>query len=227
MYDKKIRKQLMSIYRALFRAYGPQHWWPGDSPFEVLVGAVLTQNTSWANVEKAVANLKRERVLTFSRMFHIAPRKLAMLIRPSGCFNIKTKRLRHLLLFIHTHYSDSLARMFSTDPARLRQQLLEVNGIGPETADSILLYAGEKPFFVVDAYTKRVFSRQGLIADNADYRAVQGLFMNNLDHNAMFYNEYHALIVRLGKEHCKKTRPLCSDCPINPQCHRPVLDSET
>jgi endonuclease-3 related protein len=227
MYDKKIRKQLMSIYRALFRAYGPQHWWPGDSPFEVLVGAVLTQNTSWANVEKAIANLKRERVLTFSRMFHVAPRKLALLIRPSGYFNIKTKRLRHLLLFIHTHYSGRLARMFSADPARLRQQLLEVNGIGPETADSILLYAGEKSFFVVDAYTKRVFSRQGLIADSTGYDAVQGLFMNNLAHNAMFYNEYHALIVRIGKEHCKKTRPLCSDCPINPQCLGRVLDPET
>jgi endonuclease-3 related protein len=220
MYDKKIRKQLMSIYHTLFRAYGPQHWWPGDSPFEVLVGAVLTQNTSWANVEKAIANLKRERVLTFSRMFHVAPGKLALLIRPSGYFNIKAKRLRHLLLFIHTHYSDSLTRMFSADPARLRRQLLDVNGIGPETADSILLYAGEKPFFVVDAYTKRVFSRQGLIADNADYHAVQGLFMDNLIHNTMFYNEYHALIVRIGKEHCKKTRPLCSDCPISRQCFK-------
>jgi endonuclease-3 related protein len=225
MFDKEIRKQLASIYQLLFRAYGPQHWWPGDTPFEVLVGAVLTQNTSWANVEKAIANLKRERVLTFSRMFNAAPGKLALLIRPSGYFNIKTKRLRHLLLFIHTHYSDSLERMFSADPARLRQQLLDVNGIGPETADAILLYAGEKPFFVVDAYTKRIFSSQGLIADNADYRAVQGLFMGNLTQNARFYNEYHALIVRIGKDHCKKMKPLCSDCPIHPQCRKHVLDS--
>jgi endonuclease-3 related protein len=227
MYDKKIRKRLMSIYHALFRAYGPQHWWPGDTPFEVLVGAVLTQNTSWANVENAIANLKRERILTFSRMINAAPGKLARLIRPSGFFNVKTKRLRHLLLFIHTKYSGRLTRMFAADPARLRQQLLEVNGIGPETADSILLYAGEKPFFVVDAYTKRIFSRQGLIADNADYGVVQGLFMENLAHNARFYNEYHALIVRLGKDHCKKARPLCSDCPIHQKCRKRVLYSET
>jgi len=217
----------MSIYRALFRAYGPQHWWPGDTPFEVLVGAVLTQNTSWTNVEKAIANLKRERVLTFSRMLSVAPGKLALLIRPSGYYNIKTKRLRNLLLFINTNYSDSLVRMFSADPARLRQQLLEVNGIGQETADSILLYAGEKPFFVADAYTKRIFSRQGLLADTADYRTVQGLFMDNLTQNASFYNEYHALIVRIGKDHCKKVKPLCSDCPIHTKCRKRVADSET
>jgi len=217
----------MSIYRALFRAYGPQHWWPGNTPFEVLVGAVLTQNTSWTNVEKAIANLKQERVLTFSRMLNVAPGKLALLIRPSGYFNIKTKRLRNLLLFIHTNYSGSLVRMFSADPARLRQQLLEVNGIGQETADSILLYAGEKAFFVADAYAKRIFSRQGLIADNADYSIVQGLFMDNLTQNASFYNEYHALIVRIGKDHCKKVKPLCSDCPIHPKCRNRVTDSET
>jgi endonuclease III related protein len=225
MYDKKIRKQLMSIYGALFRAYGPQHWWPGDTPFEVLVGAVLTQNTSWTNVEKAIANLKRERVLTFSRMLSVAPGKLALLIRPSGYFNIKTKRLRNLLLFIHNSYSGSLVRMFSADPARLRQQLLEVNGIGQETADSILLYAGEKPFFVADAYTKRIFSRQGLILANADYKTVQDLFMDNLTQNASFYNEYHALIVKIGKVHCKKVKPICSDCPIHPKCRKRVKDS--
>jgi len=215
----------MSIYRALFRAYGPQHWWPGDTPFEVLVGAVLTQNTSWTNVEKAIANLKRERVLTFSRMLNVAPGKLALLIRPSGYFNIKTKRLRNLLSFIHTSYSGSLVKMFSADPSRLRQQLLEVNGIGQETADSILLYAGEKPFFVADAYTKRILSRQGLIADNADYNTVQDLFMNNLTQNASFYNEYHALIVKIGKTHCRKVKPLCSDCPIHPKCRKRVKDS--
>jgi len=227
MYDKNIRKRLQSIYNVLFRSYGPQHWWPGDTPFEVLVGAVLTQNTSWTNVEKAIFNLKRERVMTFSRLFNVPPGKLALLIRPSGYFNIKTKRMRNLLMFIHNHYSGSLARMFSADPTRLRDQLLGVTGIGPETADSILLYAGEKPFFVVDAYTKRVFSRQGLIADNADYRAVQGLFMKNLTPTAIFYNEYHALIVRIGKEHCKKVKPLCSDCPIHTQCQRHVSESKT
>jgi len=214
MSEKEIGKKLKAIYRALYRAYGPQHWWPGDTPFEVMVGAVLTQNTAWTNVEKAMANLKRERLLTPARMFDTEPKKLASLIRQCGYFNIKTKRLRHLLSFIHTCYSGSLKRMFSADPELLRRQLLEVNGIGPETADAILLYAGEKPFFVVDAYTKRIFSRQGLIAGNADYHDLQGLFMDNLPHDARFYNEYHALIVRIGKEHCKKTKPRCSGCPL-------------
>ncbi len=218
MFDKEIGKQLKAIYRSLYRAYGPQHWWPGDTPFEVMVGAVLTQNTAWANVEKAMANLKRERLLTPSRMFKLDPEKLASLIRPCGYFNIKTKRLRHLLSFIHTRYSGSLTRMFSTDPELLRQQLLEVNGIGPETSDAILLYAGEKAFFVVDTYTRRIFSRKGLIAGNADYDALQVLFMENLPMDAQFYNEYHALIVRVGKDHCKKTRPLCRGCPL--RCER-------
>lgn len=212
--DKETRRRLTAVYRALYRAYGPQHWWPGDTPFEVMVGAVLTQNTAWANVEKAMVNLKRERLLTPARMFNADPEKLASLIRPSGYFNIKMKRLRHLLSFIHTRYSGSLKRMFSSDPDLLRKQLLEVNGIGPETADSILLYAGGKAFFVVDAYTRRIFSRQGFVAINADYHALQGLFMDNLLHDVRFFNEYHALIVRVGKEHCKKTRPLCSGCPL-------------
>jgi endonuclease-3 related protein len=222
MFEREIRKKLASIYRLLFRAYGPQHWWPGETPFEVMVGAVLTQNTSWSNVEKAIANLKREGVLTFERLIKVSPEKLALLIRPSGYFNIKAKRLRHLLMFIHTQYSDNLTSMFAADPTQLRQQLLEVNGIGPETADSILLYAGGKPFFVVDAYTRRIFSRQGLIADNADYHAMQGFFMNNLTRNASFFNEYHALIVRIGKEHCKKVRPICNGCPIHRQCRKHV-----
>lgn len=227
MYDNKIRKQLMSVYHELFRAYGPQHWWPGDTPFEVMVGAVLTQNTSWTNVEKAIANLKRERVLSFPNMIKAPRQKLASLIRPSGYFNIKTKRLRHLLAFIHTCYGDSLARMFATESSLLRQQLLSVNGIGQETADSILLYAGAKPFFVIDAYTRRIFSRQGLIPDNADYRTVQSLCMDNLPRETRLYNEYHALIVRTGKEYCKKTKPLCGECPINSRCRGLMLPSDT
>jgi endonuclease-3 related protein len=226
MPDKKIGKQLKAIFQLLYGAYGPQHWWPGETAFEVLVGAVLTQNTAWTNVEKAIANLKRERILTFSRMSKAAPEKLASLIRPSGYFNIKTKRLRHLILFIHTHYSGRLSRMFAADTAKLRRQLLEVNGIGPETADAILLYAGGKPLFVVDAYTRRIFSRQGFFSADADYRTVQGLFMDNLPRDTRFYNEFHALIVRLGKERCKKKRPLCGDCPIRRQCRKRMPASE-
>lgn len=215
MVDKEIRRQLKAIYQVLFRAYGPQHWWPADTPFEVIVGAVLTQNTAWANVEKAIANLKREKLLTTpSRMYNVEPEKLASLIRPSGHYNIKTKRLRNLLSFIHTCYSGSLKKMFATDPVALRQHMLEVNGIGPETADSILLYAGGKPFFVVDAYTKRIFSRKGLVTGDADYHEIQRLFMDNLPRDTLFYNEYHALIVKLGKENCRKKRPICNGCPL-------------
>ncbi len=204
----------MGIYRALYRAYGPQHWWPGDTPFEVTVGAVLTQNTAWTNVEKAITNLKQERLLTPARLDSIPARRLAALIRPSGYFNIKAKRLKHLLGFIRNRYAGNLNKMFSERPAALRTNLLSVNGIGPETADSILLYAAEMPFFVVDAYTKRVFSRHGFVAPNEDYRQVQKLFMDHLPGDPDLYNEYHALIVRVGKEYCGKRKPSCSECPL-------------
>jgi endonuclease III related protein len=212
--DKRVGSKLKTMYRALFRAYGPQRWWPGDTPFEVMIGAVLTQNTAWGNVEKAIANLKRERMLTLTRLSRVPVKRLAGLIRPSGYFNIKARRLKHLLDFLRDRSSGSLVRLFSLDLEDLRRMLLGVNGIGPETADSILLYAGGKPFFVVDAYTKRIFSRHGLVDPDADYHEVQGLFMDNLPKDASFYNEYHALIVRVGKERCKKTRPLCKGCPL-------------
>jgi len=214
MPDKTAKKTLSAIYRTLYRAYGPQHWWPGDTTFEVMVGAVLTQNTAWANVEKAIVNLRRERLLEPERLFRVPLRKLAALIRPSGFFNIKARRLKHLFAFITAHYSGSLVTMFADDPEILRHNLLAVNGIGPETADSILLYAGQRPFFVVDAYTKRVLSRHGIIALDADYHTVQELFMGNLPRDSRLFNEYHALIVRVGKEYCKKTNPRCSACPL-------------
>jgi endonuclease-3 related protein len=216
MPDKRVRKELKSIYKVLYKTYGPQHWWPGDTPFEVIVGAVLTQNTAWGNVEKTIANLKREHVLNPSRLYSMPSKKLASLIRPSGYFNIKTRRLKNLLVLIRDHYRGSLKRMFTDDPMELRANLLAVNGIGPETADSILLYAGGKPFFVVDAYTKRILVRHGFISNNADYHDVQSLFMENLPKDASLYNEFHALIVKVGKEHCRKRKPLCSGCPLHP-----------
>ncbi len=212
--DQDARRQLMTIYRLLYRAYGPQHWWPGDTPFEVMVGAVLTQNTAWANVERAIDNLKRSRLLTPAKMSRVPTKRLASLIRPSGYFNIKTKRLTHLLDFLLTRYSGSLRKMFCDNPAALRENLLSVSGIGLETADSILLYAGGLPFFVVDAYTKRILARHGIASASADYHTVQKLFMDNLRHNTGLYNEYHALIVRVGKEQCKKRNPLCKTCPL-------------
>lgn len=210
------RKQLMAMYRALFKAYGPQHWWPGDTPFEVMVGAVLTQNTAWVNVEKAIKNLKRERLLSPARLRAVAPRRLAQFIRPSGYFNIKADRLANLMAFLAARYGGSLTRMLRDDPRELRKGLLLVNGIGPETADSIMLYAAGKPVFVVDAYTKRIFSRHGLVSEGAGYDDVQRLFMGSLPGDAGLFNEYHALLVMVGKTHCKKSAPRCPGCPLEP-----------
>ncbi len=212
----KTRKQIMAMYRALFRAYGPQHWWPGDTPFEVIVGAILTQNTAWTNVEKAIKNLKRERLLSPVRLRKVFPRRLALLIRPSGTFNIKADRLAHLMDFLAARYGGSLARMLRDDPGELRKGLLLVNGIGKETADSIILYAAEKPVFVVDAYTKRIFSRHGLVSEKAGYDDVQQLFMRSLPGDPGLFNEYHALLVMVGKTHCKKSAPRCPGCPLEP-----------
>lgn len=212
----KTRKQLMAMYRALFRAYGPQHWWPGDTPFEVIVGAILTQNTAWTNVEKAIKNLKRERLLSPARLRKVSPRRLALLIRPSGTFNIKAKRLANLMDFLAARYGGGLARMLRDDPNELRKGLLLVNGIGKETADSIILYAAGNPVFVVDAYTKRIFSRHGLVSGRAGYDDVQRLFMRGLPGDPGLFNEYHALLVMVGKTHCKKSAPRCPGCPLEP-----------
>ncbi len=214
MPDRQISIRLTAIYKALFKAYGPQHWWPGDTLFEMMVGAVLTQNTAWGNVEKAIAALKKRRLLSLSRLHDTPGRRLASLIRPSGYFNIKSQRLKNLTAFVVGRYRGSLKRMFADDPRELREGLLGVNGIGLETADSIMLYAANRPYFVVDAYTKRVFSRHGFVSEKAVYHEVQRLFMENLRADARLYNEYHALIVRVGKERCKKSRPLCSGCPL-------------
>lgn len=214
MPKKDITMRLLSIYNALYRAYGPQHWWPGETPFEVMVGAVLTQNTAWSNVEKAIANLKKHRLLTPSRMSSLTLGRLATLIRPSGYYNVKAKHLQNLLVFIQDHYRGSIKKLCAEDGAVLRQKLLNVSGIGEETADSILLYAAGKPFFVVDAYTRRILSRHGLITQDADYLQMQRLFMEAIPADLLLYNEYHALIVKLGKELCRKSRPLCSGCPL-------------
>src|SRR5512147_2396983 len=214
MANRRIRQKLMAVYRTLYEAYGPQHWWPAETPFEVMVGAVLTQNTAWSNVEKAIASLKRERLMTPAGLNRTPGRRLAALIRPSGYYNIKARRLKNLAGFIRDRYSGSLRRMLSSDPEELRNGLLQVNGIGPETADSILLYAANVPSFVVDAYTKRVFSRHGLIPPEADYYAVQKTFKDSLPADASLYNEFHALIVAVSKQYCRKKTPLCTSCPL-------------
>jgi endonuclease-3 related protein len=202
------------IFRRLLDAFGPQHWWPGQSPFEVLIGAVLTQNTSWRNVERAIDNLRQADLLEPHALYRVPAAELEELIRPAGYFRVKTRRLRSLLEFLVERYGGSLDAMFRTDLPQLRQQLLGVHGIGPETADSILLYAGGLPTVVVDAYTHRVLARHGWIAFDADYQGIQDYLAGELPQDTAVYNEYHALMVRLGKDYCRKSNPKCGECPL-------------
>jgi endonuclease-3 related protein len=209
------QNKIERIYELLYGYYGPQSWWPGESPFEVVVGAVLTQNTNWSNVRRAIANLKNAGLLSFEAMSAMPVDDLAAFIRPSGYFNLKARRLKNLLCMIEERYQGELNLLLGDEMLNGRANLLSVQGIGPETADSILLYGGDHPMFVVDAYTHRVFSRHQLLADESDYETIQETFMSVLPPDSKLFNEYHALIVRVGKEYCKKSRPLCEDCPLN------------
>ncbi len=204
---------LKEIYDRLFRAFGPQRWWPGETAFEVMVGAVLTQNTAWSNVEKALANIKAEGLLKPEPMAGLPRKKLASLIKPAGYYNIKADRLKHLLDLIMSHGGGDPPRLLKKPLKQLRRDLLAVKGIGPETADSILLYAAGYPVFVIDAYTRRVLGRHGLAGVRDSYDELQGLFMENLPCDPALYNEYHALLVHLGKHFCKP-KPLCQGCPL-------------
>ena len=208
------RDILLKIYNSLYDFFGPLKWWPGDTPFEIMVGAILTQNTSWSNVEKAVNNLKKENLLEPRKLYHINQEKLAQLIKPSGYYNIKARRLKNFINLFVNDFEGSAEKMFSGDSRELRKKLLNVNGIGPETADSILLYAGKKPFFVVDAYTKRIFSRHKLISKDSTYYQIQEFFIKNLDRDVKLFNEFHAQIVMLGKTICTSKNPNCAKCPI-------------
>lgn len=210
----KTKDRLLATYHTLLDQFGPQHWWPGDTPFEIMVGAVLTQNTNWGNVRRAIETLKQDNLLSLEILYSLPIELLAEKIRPSGYYNLKARRLRNLLTLIQDKYHGDLALFFSKDLPVLRKDLLSVKGIGPETADSILLYAAKKPTFVVDTYTHRILSRHGLVPEEADYQEIQDLFISSLPEDTDLYNEYHALIVRLGKEFCKKNNPLCGTCPI-------------
>ncbi|MCM8782711.1 MAG: endonuclease III domain-containing protein [Candidatus Omnitrophica bacterium] len=210
-----MKKVLLDIYKRLHNRFGSQNWWPGESQFEVIVGAILTQNTAWSNVEKAIKNLKREGLLSPKTLSKIKTSRLSRLIRPSGYYNIKAKRLRNFIDFLKTRYRGNLSKLFKIETQTLRNALLNIKGVGPETADSILLYAGNKPVFVIDSYTKRIFSRHRLIHKNDTYMQIQDFFMSNLPKNTKLYNEYHALIVKVGKDFCKKKKPKCNICPLN------------
>jgi endonuclease-3 related protein len=205
-------KTLISICRRLYSRFGPQGWWPGKTSFEVAIGAILTQNTAWANVEKAIKNLKRKDLLNPKEIKEISVRQLASLIRPSGYYNIKAKRVKNFLDFLFSKYRGNLKNMLKEDTYRLKEELLNVKGIGQETADSILLYALNKPIFVVDAYTKRILLCLGLIDKNATYSQIQDYFMENLPRSSRLFNEFHALFVRLGKDFCRKSQ--CQCCPL-------------
>ncbi len=210
--DKK--SSLLEIYDRLVTHFGPSHWWPGESPLEIMVGAILTQNTSWNNVERAIERLKIEGALSASFLNQVDERVLSDWIRSTGYYRIKAKRLKNFFRFFISEYQGRTKNMQDQPLEHLRQQLLQVNGIGPETADSILLYALERPIFVVDAYTHRIFSRHQLIDEDISYEDLQAYFMDHLPSDPQLYNEYHALLVRLGKEFCQKKNPRCQECPL-------------
>jgi endonuclease-3 related protein len=212
-----LQKQFMAVYGLMLERFGPLSWWPAETPFEVCVGAILTQNTAWTNVEKAIIALKQAEVLNPNAMRDIDPEQLAQLIRPAGYFNLKSKRLKSFIIWLFQNHGGSLENLRAGTLQALRPELLNVCGIGPETADSILLYAAEKPTFVVDAYTRRLFHRLGLLAENAGYDQTRDLFMNNLPPDAQLFNEYHAQIVEQCKQYCRK-KPLCNICPLLSRC---------
>jgi len=210
--DKK--EILMKIYNLLFDHFGPQNWWPGDSPFEVCIGAILTQNTNWQNVEKAIENLKKNKLLDPFSLYQLSTQELANIIKPCGFFNIKAKRIKNFIKFLVEKYEGDLNKLFATGLENARKELLSINGLGKETVDSILLYAGNFPIFVVDAYTYRILFRHLLIEEDATYDTIQDLFMTHLPHDPKLFNEYHALLVACGKNYCKKKSPICEKCPL-------------
>ena len=206
-------QRLMEMFDLMFAHFGPRHWWPAETELEVIVGAVLTQNTNWKNVEKAIFNLKERGLLSLKALCSASADELALEIRPAGYYNIKARRLKNLISFIEDHYGGNLASMLEDDISGLRHGLLSVNGIGPETADSIILYAANRPIFVVDAYTHRILKRHGMVEDTVTYQDMQELFMNNLPEDTRLFNEFHALVVETGKDYCRK-KPLCDKCPL-------------
>ncbi len=212
-HERYIARYLKDVYNKLYSHFGPQHWWPADNSFEVIIGAILTQNTAWANVEKAIFGLKRKKLISPKRLYNADAKTIAELIRPCGYYNLKTARIKSFLDALFEEFKGSLPSMFSLRPTPLRESLLAIKGIGPETADSILLYAAKKPVFVIDAYTRRFLLRHKLIKKAASYQQMQSLFEENLPKRTNLFNEYHALIVRLAKEFCRVV-PLCNICPL-------------
>jgi endonuclease-3 related protein len=217
MDDQSLGQALIDIYRRLLDRFGPQHWWPAEEPFEVIVGAILTQSAAWGNVEKAMANLKEAEAMSSAKLRRLPLPKLVKMVHPCGYYNAKALKLKSFAFWMGNHYNDDLDSLFAVNTDDLRQQLLSVHGIGRETADSILLYAAGKPVFVIDAYTRRILSRIGLTPEKDSYDGYQAFFMEHLPPDAEIFNEYHALLVRLGKDFCHR-RPLCPQCCLNDIC---------
>jgi len=217
-----VGRSVWEIYERLFRAYGPQHWWPARTRVEIVVGAILTQNTAWSNVERAIVNLRRARVLTWSALRDLPARELAELIRPSGTYDVKAKRLGSFVRYLWANHNGSLRSLLNGDLETARGRLLSIHGIGPETADAILLYAGNRASFVVDAYTRRILRRHYLCGDRTAYKTLRGLFHAALPADPPLFNQYHALFVSLGKKHCR-SRARCEGCPLAELPHNPML----
>jgi len=218
MDDQPIGRALLNIYRRLLDHFGPQHWWPAEEPFEVIVGAILTQSAAWGNVEKAIANLKAAEALSPAKLRRLQLPRLAKLVHPCGYYNAKALKLKSFAFWLGNHYDDDLDRLFASKTDDLRQQLLSIHGIGQETADSILLYAASKPIFVIDAYTRRIINRIGLAPGKDSYAVYQTWFMEHLPPDIALFNEYHALLVCLGKNICRRY-PLCHQCCLSDMCH--------
>ncbi len=213
MSSTRTKTLLQELFQKMLEAFGPQGWWPGETPFEVAVGAILTQNTNWNNVARAIGVLKDHDLLEPRALHDLPEAELARLIRPAGYYNIKARRIKNFLNFLANHFENSLDQMAAADLSALRPALLTIKGVGPETADSILLYALSKPTFVVDAYTFRILNRHGLIPEACAYEELRQWFMEHLPAQVDLYQEYHALLVRLGKEWCRP-QPRCANCPV-------------
>lgn len=210
---KSVPDNLLKFFNKLLFFFGQQHWWPAETEFEVIIGAILTQNTAWANVEKAISALKEKSMLTPDKLRAMSQDEIASYIKPSGYFNQKSKKIKIFLDFFHQSFSSDMEKMRNCDSQQLRESLLNLFGIGRETADSILLYALGKPYFVVDAYTRRIFSRHNFITESENYESIRSFFEQNLERNTYLYEEFHALIVKTGSLYCKK-KPLCDICPL-------------
>jgi len=210
----KTAELLMEMYKRLYDYFGPQHWWPAETPFEVCVGAILTQNASWQNVERAIKNLKEKNLLDPFKIYKLPLNTLSQVIKPCGFYNIKAKRLKNFVKFLVEKYEGNLNKLFAKELPEVREELLSLKGLGKETVDSMLLYAGNFPIFVVDAYTYRILNRHYLIPEETTYDEMQSLFMDNLPPDPQLFNEYHALLVACGKNFCKKKEPLCETCPL-------------